>query len=58
MFTFHYLNKLISILMLALQFAKVHCAGNPHFWVHVDGSYQEEGQKNIRGNIWGKVCMF
>lgn len=58
MFTFRYLNKYISILMLALQFAKVNCAGNPHFWVHLDGSYQEEGQKNIRGKIWDKVCMF
>lgn len=31
------------------------CAGNPHFWVNEDGSYQEEGQKNTKGYIWGKV---
>ncbi|KAI7998951.1 Extra-large guanine nucleotide-binding protein 1 [Camellia lanceoleosa] len=35
-----------------LQLAGVHCAGNPHFCVNEDGSYQEEGQKNTRGYIW------
>ncbi|XP_010255037.1 PREDICTED: extra-large guanine nucleotide-binding protein 1-like [Nelumbo nucifera] len=37
-----------------LQLAGVQCAGNPNFWVDADGSYQEEGQKNIKGHIWGK----
>ncbi|KAL9841740.1 Extra-large guanine nucleotide-binding protein 1 [Arabidopsis thaliana] len=37
------------------QLAGVQCAGNPHFWVNEDGSYQEEGQKNTKGYIWGKA---
>ncbi|CAI0554323.1 unnamed protein product [Linum tenue] len=40
-----------------LQLAGVQCAGNPHFWVNEDGSYQEEGQKNTKGYIWGKGAM-
>lgn len=40
------------------QLAGVQCAGNPHFWVNEDGSYQEEGQKNTKGCIWGKVTFY
>jgi len=41
--------------VLVSQWAEVQCAGNPHFWVDADGSYREEGQKNEKGKIWGKV---
>ncbi|OAY78841.1 Extra-large guanine nucleotide-binding protein 1 [Ananas comosus] len=40
-----------------LKWAGVQCAGNPHFWLNADGTYQEEGQKNIKGQIWGKPIM-
>ncbi|KAJ4965103.1 hypothetical protein NE237_016952 [Protea cynaroides] len=46
-----------------LKLAGVQCAGKPHFWVDADGSYQEEGQKNMKGHIWDKrgiklLCAF
>ncbi|GKV24361.1 hypothetical protein SLEP1_g33981 [Rubroshorea leprosula] len=37
-----------------LQLAGVQCEGSPHFWVNADGSYSEEGQKNV-GCIWKKT---
>ncbi|XVF68197.1 hypothetical protein PTKIN_Ptkin10aG0185300 [Pterospermum kingtungense] len=38
-----------------LQLAGVHCEGKPSFWLSADGSYQEEGQNNVKGPIWGKI---
>lgn len=40
-----------------MQLAGVHCEGKPSFWLSADGSYQEEGQKNVKGPIWDKVYM-
>jgi hypothetical protein len=36
---------------LLMQFASVNCVPDMHLWVENDGSYLEEGFKNVKGNI-------
>ncbi|CAN6329681.1 unnamed protein product [Urochloa humidicola] len=40
-----------------LKLVGVQCAGKPHFWVNADGTYQEEGQKTVKGKIWDKPIV-
>uniref|UniRef100_A0ACD5YE75 Uncharacterized protein n=1 Tax=Avena sativa TaxID=4498 RepID=A0ACD5YE75_AVESA len=40
-----------------LKLAGVQCAGKPHFWLNADGTYQEEGQKTVKGKIWDKPIV-
>ncbi|CAI0406761.1 unnamed protein product [Linum tenue] len=40
--------------LLMLQLLGVKCDGTNSFWVSADGSYQEEGMKNVKGKIWDK----
>ncbi|XP_028777099.1 extra-large guanine nucleotide-binding protein 1 [Neltuma alba] len=46
-----------------LKIAGIPCEGTLDFWVSEDGSYQEEGQRNVKGRLWDKkrvriACAF
>ncbi|KAL8160380.1 hypothetical protein V2J09_001917 [Rumex salicifolius] len=47
-------RKITKAELWMLKFVGVHCAGISSLWLEADGSYTEEGMRNVKGCIWGK----
>lgn len=41
-----------------MQFVGINYKDCTDFWLGPDGSDLEEGQKQVKGNMWEKVCSF